>query len=1029
MFSAGKMSGTASEAARYYTRGDYYEKGALEPGQWGGEGAGRLGLAGTVEKTELERVLDGNLGPHETTAWDGKKLPGERTTGFDFTFSPPKSVSIMALVAGDKRIIELQKEASAAGMAYIEKHAAVRVRTPDSGIETKATANLVFASFTETTSRELDPQLHTHNPIANASYDRDREGWYAIHWKETMKALKAADKVALAHMALGLQRLGYGLDIDQQKGTFEISGQDPKLRDGLSKANNTMKEWLSSNGEVGWDERREHYKKNRAKKQKGDGKTLEARWREEVREGFEKGTWANSPQELDKMRDAAVARPIEVDREDTKRALNYATQKHIGHEAVVPERLIVESALSFGMGKVDRDSLHLEIVRQIKSGDLLRPTEKTAEGPLLYPLTTDDMYRVEKAFRSEMKKGRGKVSMLTSEKDADKALDKFRIKSGDQEHPLNDDQKAAAKLVLTTKDRFTVIQGTAGAGKSEMVSAIMSATPRRSHLGVAPTGQALKELHDKTGIKTMTVQRLVMTSARDVMPGTIVYADEASMNDSRIAAKLARLARDRRFRLITIGDRDQLPAIGAGRPHEESLEAAGSVARLDKSMRQRDGSQASLVAATVKAGQEWQRIGMRPPELRSGPRGENPFAYLATVMGDGLREFTGDDPEKTRGKIAEAAAQAFVEDRSEGKGPILVLDNKIRRTINEKVRNKLVAEGKLDNDKSKAATVLVAQRRDEADKGQNFAYEKGDILVFNVAAAKYVINKGERFRLTGKTAKGSLELESLDRKGRYRTIDVQKANSKSIGVFRPETRQVTLGDLITTTAKMGEVANASSGRVSKIRDGRLTFEDAKGRSTTINLERDQHWDHGYALTFQKAQGATMENARVVLLSSDAQLASAKTLNSAVTRARENVELYTDDAKAAIDKIAGRAGVKTSAIEAVNKDLPDRTVSEKITRAFTALGEGARRFTNKIGSGRKELHADLPGWGMRHTDGERYQLDDEQKALREKELEALKAKGAPEAEDRSMSLAEARAMVAQNARDLTETLNPSKDMER
>lgn len=1029
MFSAGKMSGSAGEAARYYTRGDYYEKGSDEPGVWGGLGAEQLGLGGSVDQKDLERVLNGNLGHDERTAWDGKKMPGERTTGYDFTFSPPKSVSIMALVAGDKRIIDLQKEAAAAGMAYIEKHAAVRVRTPDSGIETKATGNLIYASFTETTSRELDPQLHTHNPIASASYDRDREGWYAIHWKETMKALKAADKVALAHMALGLQRLGYGLDIDQAKGTFEIAGQDPKLLEGMSKASHRVARWLENHPDASMKTFLQSKTIDRPNKQASDDRLHEAKWRDEVRDGYEKGDWNHSPQELDKMRDAAVARPVEVEQDDVKQALNYAIAKHVGREAVVPERLVIESALSFGMGKVDRESVQLEIVNQLKKGDLLRPTEKTGDGPLLYPLTTEDMYRVEKAFRTEMKRGRGKVSMLTSPKDADKALDKFRIKSGDKEYPLNDDQKAAAKLVLTTKDRFTVIQGTAGAGKSEMVAAIMAATPRRTHLGVAPTGQALKELHDKTGIKTMTVQRLVMTGAREVMRGTIVYADEASMNDSRIAAKMTRLARDRGFRLITIGDRDQIPAIGAGRPHEESLETAGSIARLDKSMRQRDGSQAGLVAATVKAGQQWQRDGMKAPELRSGPRGENPFNHLATALSDGLREFSGPDAEKNRDRIAAAAAQAFVQDQDDRKGPILVLDNKIRRTINEKVRAMLLDQGKLDDDKGTQATVFVAQRRDDADKGQNFAYEKGDILVFNLAAVKYAIEKGERFKLTGKTEKGSLELESLDRKGRYRTIDAQKAKSSSIGVFRPENRDVTIGDLITTTAKMGDVPNASAGKVTKVRDGRLTFEDDKGRSTTINLENDQHWDHGYALTFQKAQGATMENARVVLLSSDAQLATAKTLNSAVTRARENVELYTDDAQAAVSKIATRPGVKTSAIEGVNTDVPDRGVRQRIERAAEDLAAGAERFKKRFSPKGKELHADLPGWGMRHVEGERYELDDEQKALREKEIAELKERGVPESEYKTISLAQAREVIAQNVRDLTESLTPSKEMER
>ena len=1030
MFSAGKMSGSAGEAARYYTRGDYYTKGTEEPGIWGGIGAERLGLQGEITQDKLEKILNGDFGPNERTAWDGKSPNGERTTGFDFTFSPPKSVSVAALVAGDKRIIELQKEAAAAGMAYIEKHAAVRERDADSGINVKATGNLVYGSFTETTSRELDPQLHTHHPIANATYDEDREGWYAVYWKETMRSLKAADKVALSHMALGLQRLGYSIEVDQQKGTFEIAGFDPKLLDSLSKANNKALEWLEGKSEdVTWDDRRSHYAKTRSDKKKSDDRTHEARWREEVREGFEDGKWRHTPQELDKMRDAAIARPIEVERSDVRQALQFALKKHIGREAVINEREIIESALSFGMGRIDRQSLQQEIAEQVRDGELIRPTKQTGDRPLLYPVTTADMHRVEKAYQSELSRGRGKVSMMMGHKEAQRSVDDFRLSVDGNEYPLNDDQKAAAKLVLTTKDRFTVIQGRAGAGKSEMVAAVMAATPKRRHLGVAPSGQALQELFGKTGIETMTVQRLVMTNAREVSRGTIVYADESSMNDSRMASKMARLARHRGFRLITIGDRDQLPAIGAGRPHEDSLEAAGSIARLDKSMRQREGSQAALVAATVKAGQEWQRVGMMAPELRSGPRGDNPFSYLTTVLGEGLREFGGETTEKTRAEIASEAAKAYVQDQSPKKGPVLVLDNKIRRTINENVRALLVENGTLNDERGTLATVLVPQRRDAADKGQNFSYDKGDVLVFNTASPAQRIEKGERYTVTGKTEKGSLELQSLDRKSRYRTIDAKTAKAESIGVFRPEKRQVTVGDRIATTAKMGQIANASAGRVTKIDRSSLSFEDDKGKSTTINLGTDQHWDHAYAMTFHKAQGATMDNARVVLLSSDAQRASAKALNSAVTRARENVELYTDDAANAIDKISKNPGIKTSAREAVSEEPPQRTGLDVVIKAAKQITERARHLTRLAGKGSLELHADLPGWAMSKVPGERYQLDDDQKHLRADEIEALKEKGVPSSEYRSLSLPEAKAVIAENAKGLAETLNPTKDLER
>src|ERR1700674_1752878 len=82
---------SASGAKRYYATADYYSEGQELVGRWGGKGAARLGLSGTVDKLSFDRLCD-NL--HPTS---GKPLTArtnaDRTVGYDFTFSVPKSVS------------------------------------------------------------------------------------------------------------------------------------------------------------------------------------------------------------------------------------------------------------------------------------------------------------------------------------------------------------------------------------------------------------------------------------------------------------------------------------------------------------------------------------------------------------------------------------------------------------------------------------------------------------------------------------------------------------------------------------------------------------------------------------------------------------------------------------------------------------------------------------------------------------------------------------------------------------------------
>src|SRR5580698_81534 len=94
---------SAKDAKRYYATADYYSEGQEIVGRWGGKGASRMGLEGTVDQLSFERLCD-NL-----DAKTGKQLTvrnrSERTVGYDFTFSVPKSVSLLFAMSGDEDIL------------------------------------------------------------------------------------------------------------------------------------------------------------------------------------------------------------------------------------------------------------------------------------------------------------------------------------------------------------------------------------------------------------------------------------------------------------------------------------------------------------------------------------------------------------------------------------------------------------------------------------------------------------------------------------------------------------------------------------------------------------------------------------------------------------------------------------------------------------------------------------------------------------------------------------------------------------
>src|SRR6516164_7158246 len=117
---------SASGAKRYYATADYYTEGQELVGLWGGKGAARLGLEGTVQKEAFERLCDNR---HPMT---GRPLTvrtrSERTVGYDFTFSVPKSVSLLYAMSGDQGIMDAFRGAVDETMREIETEMKTRVR-------------------------------------------------------------------------------------------------------------------------------------------------------------------------------------------------------------------------------------------------------------------------------------------------------------------------------------------------------------------------------------------------------------------------------------------------------------------------------------------------------------------------------------------------------------------------------------------------------------------------------------------------------------------------------------------------------------------------------------------------------------------------------------------------------------------------------------------------------------------------------------------------------------------------------------
>jgi conjugative relaxase-like TrwC/TraI family protein len=218
--------------------GDYYSESERVVGEWIGAGAARLELGAIVGKNEFLNLCD-NRHPQtgelltqrlKHSRRDADANEGEvanRRVFFDFTFSPPKSVSIAALVAGDLRIVEAHRAAVRLAVKELERFAATRVRQAGSNAD-RATGNIIAALFEHETSRALDPHLHTHCIVFNATHDAAEGRWKALQNCPMLAAQKYVENVYYHELAGALRRCGYGVE-NCARGDFEIAGISREL--------------------------------------------------------------------------------------------------------------------------------------------------------------------------------------------------------------------------------------------------------------------------------------------------------------------------------------------------------------------------------------------------------------------------------------------------------------------------------------------------------------------------------------------------------------------------------------------------------------------------------------------------------------------------------------------------------------------------------------------------------------------------------------------------------------------------------
>jgi len=895
---------SAAQAASYYEADDYYSEGGEAPSAWFGEGAEALGLSGEVDRAAFAAALEGRLpnGDELGTVRNGER---EHRPGWDITFSAPKSVSIMAEVAGDRRLIAAHDRAVKVALDYVQRHgAATRVRQGGE-VRTVETGKLAVATFRHNTSRAQDPQLHTHSVILNATQDK-AGNWRSVESLAFFRIYKDAGSVYHHALAAEARQIGYGTTAEGKGGTFELAGVPEAAIKTYSARGNQVEAVLAERGKTRADataaEKATITLATRETKQHIEREELMPSWRAQADaigfgEAERKALVAAAEAKAERMKPPTLADLGRVEAAATLAVASAA--RHLSErDSVFAASALEARAGEQAGGKASAAQIADAVSRAAKGGELVA----RERGNGVRGFTTRETVATERRMLAIEHGGRDRALAPFDKREATRIVTTANFFAEAQGHKWTDGQRSAAMGLLTGRDRVAGVQGYAGTAKTTTVLATYAEGMRSAGFEVrafAPTAAAAQLLGDAIGAQGETVAKAVLTGEQLVTEASrrpeAWIVDEASMTGARDMAKMLSLAERSNARLVLVGDVKQLGSVTAGRAFGQLQDAGMRTFVLDKIVRQENQLTREAVEAAIA--------------------GDGKRALEALDKGGGFIREAGE-ADVRRAWMARDFAALTPEQRAR----TLVMDTtrEGRELLTEAIRAELRRDGTLTGDELRAAT-LESKGLTKEEARHARSYEAGDRVTFRRDYERHGIDKGHAYRVE-KVDAAANRIELRDREGRSIDWKLDKWGRGQVDSFTEAQRQFSAGDRVQFTRNDREAGriNGATATVTAIdtEQRTMTLADTRGREHVLQLDqaRDQHVRHGWVGTVHGSQGATADRSMTHLESFRTNTVDARSAYVAISRAKHAAIVYTDSKEKLAGAIETRAGERQTALE-------------------------------------------------------------------------------------------------------------------
>ncbi len=901
-----------SEASHYFAEKDNYytrEEG-MEQSEWVGRGAEKLGLLGEVNAEKFTDLLEGRLPNGELL---GKVVDGKikHRAGWDLTFSAPKSVSILALIGGDKRLIEAHRNAVKIALSHIEKSCSqARVKTQE-GIKFQNTGNIVAALYHHDLSRAQDPQMHTHSVVMNMTqrtdgkwrsqasqigrYDGKATSEINGFIERTRNNKRYFGKLYEAELAFQVKELGYDIVVNSKTGVFEIVGVSDEVKQFFSKRRNQVEIALQEQGLSSAKAADMATLKTRESKKSVNRENLTNEWNEQseilglnckeiISNTFIKDK--SKSQSLNK--EALNLKAVE--------AIQRAAQSLSIFKTTFGLEEIVSVALSYGLHEpLSVQSLLSSLDVACDSGDLIRVENNSGKTLLMAKNTLDD----EKRLFTQLENKKSHLYLLSSEK-IDKYLEEnSRISIDVHDHLKTVFNDERVVLVEGQSAKEKLIEPIIGLSKTENLEiAVLSPNQIGSkHFAnqitqkPATIWEHIKSLFVDNTIKNYGVmQFLSHFDSNKINTSTlpdIIIVDNAHLLSTKHKADIIEWNALHDTKLILLGNNKTLLPQQTGTSIQQIIIHGVTTITIpeEKNINLNLSDKEIVKNAIDKISDKIIHVSNYDDRLHAMAA-----HYCKMNMQDRRASWLA----------------------SHQKSSISILNNLVHNEL--KNSNQL---GKGINVK-----VLIPVFVTEGKMGHASSYQKDQVVRFNHSYKSLLIFRGEYLKIVSHNKdKNNVLLEkSNGQRIVWHPDKVAGTKSGNVELFSEKTQEFSIGESVISHRSINNLNIVKGERLSivNIQNKSIKLKNQAGKSIVIdfNKKHHSHFDYGYAAILH---AIAHEKPHTLISDLPAQsLGTNQRQFYQITSQPDNTWIYTDDLNGFINRLERSSGDKLSAHDVVSK---------------------------------------------------------------------------------------------------------------